>query len=316
MHAAVVTEFGQSPRYQVFAEPAVHEGEVLVHVRAAGLHPLVKAIASGAHYASGKELPNVAGVDGIGTLEDGKRVYFLFVRRPWGTMAERASTQHSMCVPVPDGLSDLDAAAIVNPGVSAWMSLHDRADLQRGESVIILGATGVAGLLAVQAARVLGAKRVVGVGRNVETLAGAEVDRKICLNDPEDVVREAFAQEAAAGVDVVIDYLWGGTAELLLEALAKQFNQNATRRTRWVEVGDRAGKAITLQGGTLRSIDLHLMGSGFGANPMGQILGTIPKLFQMGEERKLTVHTVPVPLKEVESAWARVDKGRRVVLVI
>jgi len=222
---------------------------VLVHVSAAGLHPLAKALASGAHYASSRELPAVAGVDGIGKLEHGRRVYFLFARNPWGTMAELAPAQRSLCVPVPDGLSDADAAAIVNPGVSAWMSLDDRAGLRPGESVVILGATGVAGQLAIQSARLLGARRVVAVGRNVDALDGADVDRIICLNDPEAVVRGAFLEEAVAGVDVVVDYLWGSVAEMLLGALAKQFNQNFTRRTRWVEVGDRAGKTVALQGG-------------------------------------------------------------------
>ena len=316
MHAAVVTEFGKPPRYLNFPEPTLQEDEVLVHVSAAGLHPLAKALASGAHYASSRELPAVAGVDGIGKLEHGRRVYFLFARNPWGTMAELAPAQRSLCVPVPDGPSDVDAAAIVNPGVSAWMSLDDRAGLRPGESVVILGATGVAGQLAIQSARLLGARRVVAVGRNVDALDGADVDRIICLNDPEAVVRGAFLEEAVAGVDVVVDYLWGSVAEMLLGALAKQFNQNVTRRTRWVEVGDRAGKTVALHGGTLRSIDLHLMGSGFGANPMEQILAAVPGLFQSAAEDKLKVSTVRVPLRDVESAWERAEKGQRIVLSI
>lgn len=316
MYAAVVNEYGQPPRYQEFPEPALQEGEALVHVRAAGLHPLVKALAGGKHYASSKELPAVAGVDGIGTLEDGKRVYFVFVRTPWGTMAERAPVQQSMCVPVPEGVSDVEAAAIVNPGISAWMSLRHRANLAAGETAVILGATGVAGQLAIQAARAMGANRVVAVGRNVEALASAAVDRVICLNDPEEAVRGAFAEEAARGIEAVVDYLWGRPAELLIEALAKQFNRTATRRTRWVEVGDMAGKTITLAGGSLRSIDLHLMGSGFGANPMEQILAAIPVLFRLVVEGKLNVSVVPVPLNEVGEAWSRTGKGGRIVFEI
>jgi NADPH:quinone reductase-like Zn-dependent oxidoreductase len=316
MQAAVVTEFGKRPRYLEFRDPVPQQDEVLVHVTAAGLHPLAKALASGTHYASSRELPAVAGVDGVGRLEDGRRVYFLFSRNPWGTMAELAPAKRSMCVPVPDGLDDLQAAAIVNPGLSAWMSLHDRAGLDRGESVVILGATGVAGQLAIQSARLLGARRVVAVGRNVDALNGADVDRILCLNDSESAVRDAFLEEAAAGVDVVADYLWGNVAEWLLEALAKQFNPTVTRRTRWVQVGDRAGKAITLQGGTLRSIDLHLTGSGFGANSMEQILATVPVLFQKAVEGKLQVSTVTSRLKEVESAWDGMAKGQRIVVLI
>ena len=316
MHAAVLTEFGKPPRYQVFAEPVVHEGEVLVHVRAAGLHPLVKAMASGKHYASGKELPEVPGVDGIGTLDNGQRVYFVFVRKPWGTIAERAPAQRAMCIPVPDGISDVDAAAVANPGISAWMSLRHRGALEAGDSVVILGATGVAGQLAIQIARLHGARRIVAVGRNVEALAGADVDRVIGLNDPEDAIKEAFAEEAAAGINIVSDYIWGCPAEMLMEALAKQFNRTKTICTRWVEVGDMAGKTITLAGGTLRSVDLRLMGSGYGSNSMEKIQATVPALFQDVARGAIKVSAVGVPLKEVEAAWSKSDAKSRIVLTI
>src|SRR5208337_193020 len=149
------------------------------------------------------------------------RVFFMFVRKPWGTMAERAAAPRSKCIPLPDGLGDAEAAAIVNPGMSAWMSLKERAHLAAGETVLVLGATGVAGQLAIQAARQQGAKRVIGVGRNVDAIAAADVDAVIALGEPEDAIREAFAREVASGIDVAIDYLWGRPTELLLEALAK-----------------------------------------------------------------------------------------------
>jgi NADPH:quinone reductase-like Zn-dependent oxidoreductase len=145
MHAAVVSVLGLPPQYQEFPDPLVGEGEVAINVRAIGLHPVVKAIASGAHYSGTGELPMIPGVDGVGAMEDGKRVYFGFVRRPWGTMAERAVAPRSMCIPLPDGIDDVHAAAIANPGMSAWMSLKERASLASGETVLILGATGVAG---------------------------------------------------------------------------------------------------------------------------------------------------------------------------
>ena len=99
------------------------------------------------------------------------------------------------------------------------------ARLPAGETVLVMGATGVAGQLALQVARHLGAKRVIGAGRNVEELAGADVDAVISLTVPEDTVRDAFAAEAANGIDLVIDYLWGRPTELLLEALAKEFQR-------------------------------------------------------------------------------------------
>src|ERR1700679_3136632 len=129
MYAAVVSTLGQPPQYQQFPEPIPEENEVLIHVRAAGLHPIVKARASGAHYSSDGVLPLVPGVDGVGTLEDGSRVFFGFSRPPFGSMAERTVVRPSMCVPLPDGIDDVQAAAIANPGMSAWVSMKERAHI-------------------------------------------------------------------------------------------------------------------------------------------------------------------------------------------
>ena len=138
MKAAVILVLGQAPQYQDFQEPAVQDNEILVEVRAAGLHPIVKSIASGAHYSAKGEVPMIAGIDGVGTRADGVRVYFGGARKPWGTMAERCAVPVSMCLPLPDGIGDVQAAAIANPGMSAWLSLQDRAALATGETVLIL----------------------------------------------------------------------------------------------------------------------------------------------------------------------------------
>jgi NADPH:quinone reductase-like Zn-dependent oxidoreductase len=314
MQAAVVSVPGQAPKYESFPDPVAQEGEVLVQVRAAGLHPIVKSIASGSHYSNaGAHEPAVPGIDGVGVLEDGSRVYFVFVRKPWGTMAERAAAPRSKCIPLPDGISDVQAAAIANPGMSAWVSMKSRARISAGETVLILGATGVAGQLAIQSARLLGAKRIIAAGRNMAAIAAADVDAVIALGEPEDALRDAFAAEAASGIDVIIDYVWGRPTELLLEALAKGFKASATHRTRLVEVGASAGPTITLPAATLRSIDLTLLGSGFGAASLDEIFATIPTLFSMAAEGKLTIAVEPVPLAEVETAWTRVEKGRRIV---
>ena len=169
--------------------------------------------------------------------------------------------------------------------MSAWVSLKERAGLAAGETVLIMGATGVAGQLAIQVARHLGAKRVIAAGRNVDAIAAADVDAVIALGQPEDAIRDAFAAEAARGIDVVVDYLWGRPTELLLEALAKGFKAKSTHRTRLVEVGESAGKTITLPGATLRSIDLTLLGSGFGAVPLERDLRRHPQLFSNGRGR-------------------------------
>jgi NADPH:quinone reductase-like Zn-dependent oxidoreductase len=318
MQAAVVVVPGQAPKYQSFSDPVLEEGEVLVSVRAAGLHPVVRAIASGAHYASAKDShePFIPGIDGVGVLPDGRRVYFGLFRRPWGTMAERAPARRNMCIPLPEKLDDTLAAAIANPGMSGWVSLQERARLVPGETVLIMGATGVAGQLAIQTARLLGAKRVIAAGRNVDALASANVDAVIALNQPEDAIRDALTAEAAAGIDVVVDYLWGRPTEIVLEALAKGFKTQATHRTRLVEVGSSAGRTITLPAEVLRSIDLMLTGSGFGAASLEVIFGVLPRLFEMAAAGKLHTEVDPVPLADVEQAWGRALKGHRIVFTI
>jgi NADPH2:quinone reductase len=150
----------------------------------------------------------------------------------------------------------------------------------------------------------------------VEALAAADLDSVIALGQPEDAVRDAFAAEAAQGIDVVIDYLWGRPTELLLEALAKGFKESATRSTRLVEVGASAGPNITLPGGILRSVDLTLLGSGFGSAELDKILAAIPTLFGLAAEGKLKIDVESVPLTEVEAGWSRVDKGRRIVFTV
>jgi NADPH:quinone reductase-like Zn-dependent oxidoreductase len=315
MNAAVVNVLGEAPKYQSFPDPDAQPGEVLIKVRAAGLHQVVKAIASGAHYSSGGGLPAVPGVDGVGTLPDGRRVYFGMLRRPWGTMAELAAAPVKMCTPVPDGLDDVHAAAIANPGMSAWVSMQ-RAELAAGETVLILGATGVAGQLAIQTARILGAKRVIAAGRNVAAISAADVDAIISLAEPEEAIAEALAKEVAGGIDVVIDYVWGRPAELTLENLAKGFKTTATHATRYVEVGAMAGRTITLPAEVLRAVDLTLKGSGYGAAKIDVIFAAIPKLFDQAAAGKLTINVEPVPLADVEAAWNRVEKGRRIVFTI
>lgn len=313
MKAAVVTVLGEPPRYQDFPEPTPVDGEVLIHVRAAGLHPIVKALAAGSHYAGKGEVHVVPGIDGVGILEDGRRVYFGSARKPWGTICERTVAPLARCLPLPDGIDDPHAAAIANPGMSAWLSLKERAGLKPGERVLILGATGVAGHIAIQAARHLGAARVVGAGRNLDALASENLDAVISLAQSADAIRDAFAAEAKQGIDVVIDYLWGRPTELLLEALARCFDPDASRSTRLLEVGESAGRTITLPGATLRSIDLKLMGSGFGSVPLASVVDAIPTLFSLAAAGTLHVDVDPVPLAQVESAWNRRESGKRIV---
>ena len=184
MNAAVVRSYDAPPSYTTFEDPVAGERELLVTVTAAGLHPIVKSLANGTHYGSTGVFPFVPGVDGVGRLEDGRRVYFGVVRPPFGSFAEKTVTGMSMCVQLPDGLPDEAAAGLANPGMSSWAALTARAKFVAGESVLILGATGSAGRLAIQIAKRMGARRVVAAGRNpeaLEKLKGLGADAVISL---------------------------------------------------------------------------------------------------------------------------------------
>lgn len=316
MKAAVVRSFDLPPKYGDFPDPVAAEGEVLVEVKAAGLHQVVKSLASGRHYGSTGELPLVPGVDGVGRLADGKRVYFGAARPPYGTFAERSITRPSVCVPVPDGLDDVTAAALANPGMSSRAALM-RAQFVAGESVLVLGATGVAGRLAVQVARRLGAQRVVAVGRNpkaLEELAALGADTVISLNQEQDALVEALrAAMAEARVNVVLDYLWGQPAEALLRAIAQKGLNRAAPRIRFVQIGSMAGTAISLPAAVLRSSGLELLGSGFGSASPEQIMQAVGELFQEAAKKPFEIAVKAAPLSEVEALWNSSEQGARLV---
>lgn len=317
MHAAVVSSFDAPPRYTTFADPVAAEGELAVTVTAAGLHPIVKGLASGTHYGSSGELPFIPGVDGVGRLEDGSRIYFGVARSPFGTFAERGLAAKWMCVPLPERLDDATAAGIANPAMSSVVALTFRAKFVAGESVLILGATGVAGQLAVQIAKRMGARRVVAAGRNpqaLETLKDLGADAGISLDQEHGPLVAAFRSEfAEAGVDVVLDYLWGQPAECLLEAIAQKGLSKKAARVRFIQIGNSAGKTISLSGATLRSSGLELLGSGFGSASLDQIKVAIAEFFQEAVDQPFQFSVKTAPLSDVEALWNRPEPGTRLV---
>ena len=316
MKAAVVNSFASAPQFQDFADPVAAEGGIVVEMLAVGLHPVVKSLASGKHYSSNAQPPLIPGVDGVARLEDGSIHYCYAAHPPYGTLAQRTLITRSSSIPLPPGLDPAHAAAIANPGMSAWLALKLRGGLSAGETVLVNGATGVAGQLAVQAARYQGASRVIATGRNADVLAGLGSDATILLTEPEDAVRQAFTEQVAGGIDLIIDYLWGRPTELLLEALGTAFRREGSKRMRLVEVGESAGRTIALPGAILRGIDLTLCGSGFGSARMSEIFAAIPTLFNLAAEGHLKVAVEIVPLEQVEEAWGRVEKGKRIVFSI
>jgi NADPH:quinone reductase-like Zn-dependent oxidoreductase len=314
MKAAIVKGPGEAPVYGDFAEPVAGEGETPINVTAAAISPVVRGRASGRHYSSSNRYPFIAGVDGVGRRPDGTRVVFGMTRPPYGSMAERAAAAEALCMPLPDGLDDVTAAAIANPGTSAWAALTIRAQLQRGETVLVNGATGAAGRLAVQVARHLGAAKVIATGRNAETLATVGADAVVVLNEDWDALEEAFREQFAGGVDVVLDYLWGKSAERLLVAAAKAGIDD--RPLRYVEIGTVSGADITLPGAVLRSSAITLMGSGFGGVPLDSIVKAGTEFFVAAAASGFSIVIRPVPLAEVGAVWDADDGGERVVLVM
>lgn len=320
MHAAVLHTIGSVPRYEEFPEPVIgdKDREVVVHVRAASLKPVDTQLASGSHYASRGELPRVCGIDGVGHLDDGQRVFFGGPRPPYGAMAERTVVPRAFTFPLPENVSDETAAALPNPGVSAWLSLAYRAKLVRGENVLILGATGVTGKLAVKVARLLGAARVVAAGRNpraLQTLHDLGADATISLVLPAKELGEAFVREAGqSGFQVVIDYVWGQPAEALLAAMTRREFASIQSETRFVQVGESAAPTITLPAAVMRSTALTILGTA--GIPAPEVLfEAFQRVIAYAETGELQIDTERVPLTDIENAWQREQSGRRLVII-
>ena len=317
MYGAVLHTLGKPPRYEQFADPVAREGESIVEVRAASLKPVDKQIAAGSHFASPRQLPVICGTDGVGYLSDGKRVFFGGARPPYGAMAERTVAKAAFCFPVPDELNDETAAALLNPGVSAWLSLVHLGKLKAGDNVLVLGATGTTGKLAVKIAKLLGAGRLVAAGRNeqvLSTLPEHGADTTIHLDAPEDELRERFASAAGeGGFQVVIDYVWGHPVEVLLSTLARKEFAVIKTETRLVQVGESAGPTISLPAAVLRSTALTITGTA-GIPPMEVLVDALQKVMAHGASGELTVATKSVALREIEESWVREYPGRRVVV--
>jgi NADPH:quinone reductase-like Zn-dependent oxidoreductase len=312
MKAAIVRAEDKTPVYGDFERPVASEGEELISVRASALSHFSKSRAAGAHYSSEDGgFPFVAGVDGVGVTQDGRRVYFALPRAPFGALAELCPVRSRQCISMPDDLDDVTAAAIANPGMSAWAGLVDRAHLVAGETVLVNGATGTAGRLAVQLAKHLGAGKIIATGRNVERLGevrklGADVVIPFSLAATHlsgaKEYEKALKEEFAAGINVVIDYLWGESARTVIVAIAKAV-EDATP-VRFVHVGGASGEdQVALPGAALRSSAIVLMGSGVKSLPLQKLLRAAGSVFEVVGRAGLQIDTRVVKLVDVEKAW-------------
>jgi NADPH:quinone reductase-like Zn-dependent oxidoreductase len=316
--AAVVSAFGDLPRYQDFPVPAASgDHEMRVDVIAAAIHPRVRSQAAGSHYTSTGELPLVPGIDGVGRGPDGLLRYFVLPDTTMGAMAEQTviDTRRSMVLP---GRADpVAVAAAMNPAMSSWVALRQRVPFEPGQNVLILGATGNAGQLAVQIATLLGAGQVIAAGRDASALArlpALGASGTVLLDAGGSAASGRQLAEAAAGVDVVIDYLWGGPTAAAMTAVVTGRADRGKPLT-WVEVGSVAGPEAAIPAAALRAARLQIVGSGQGSVSNGDILAELPALARQITGGSLVIGARSVPLADVELAWADAASTRqRIVL--
>lgn len=318
MKAAIVLGPDQTPVYGDFDEPAPQDGMAVVRVSASALSNATRARATGSHYSMTGGFPLVPGIDGVGRTESGRRVGFLLPESPFGGMAQKTLVRDALCLPVPDNVSDVLAAAIINPGQSPIGALRVRAVLQRGEGVLINGATGTTGQVAVQIAKILGAGPVIATGRNPDALARLRelgADDTIDLSADADAVQDALVRHFGDGeIDIVLDYLSGSPTEVVLAALAR--GHKAAKTIRYVIAGSAASSSTTVSTSVLASSSLVLMGSGIGAVRVPDILQAATDALELAGSANLRIDTMELPLAQVEKAWVTDYDRSRVVFTV
>jgi NADPH:quinone reductase-like Zn-dependent oxidoreductase len=318
MNAALVSSYDEPPHYRSVEVPTpTTDDELLVDVVAVGLHPRTRSGAAGAHYTSTGQLPLIPGIDGVGRRPDGKLIYFVADNDVIGTMADRAVVDRRRAIELPDSVDVVKVAAALNPAMSAWVALRRRVPIEAGQSVLVLGATGNAGAMAVQVAKRLGAGRVIGAGRDLtrlDALALVGADEVVQLTDDVDATGSALGR-AAAEVDLVLDYLWGQPAQTTIMALLTN-RSDRSRALNWIQIGSVAGPTIELPSVALRSANFRMQGNGQGAVSTEVYLAELPALVDEIDSGAIAVTTRTRPLRDVETAWGETDRpGERTVLI-
>ncbi len=300
VRAAVLHEHGGTPRCDEFDEPSDAAQGVIVDVAAAGLHHFDLHKASGTFYTGPPPLPSVVGTDGVGRLADGRRVYFDETIAPYGSMCERTLVAPDGLLEVAGDVPDTVAAALGNTGLAAWLALTWRAELRPGETVAVLGATGAVGAIAVQAARVLGAGRVIAVALSDERLVarlrqlGPDA---VIESDRVDDLTAALRAAAPNGLDVTIDLLWGEPALAAMRA--------AARFARHIEVGNLTAGEMALPAPLIRSLSLDVRGFSVALPPLEVKRAGYRRLTEHAARGEITVDVQPVALKDIAGAWER-----------
>lgn len=331
MKAAVIYQPGELPQYTDHPEPVPqNENEILATVKAVAIKHLDKGRAAGTHYSTQKAGENIApqirgagkiiGGDGVFITPDGQRVYALGVS---GTIAEKATIEADRMVPIPDDLDDATAAALPNAIAGSAMALRFKADIQPGDTVLVNGATGFTGRMAVQLAKYYGAGKIIATGRDkrsLEDLKNLGADEFISLTAGEESIKAQLKKlHSTTPIDIVIDYLWGRSAEYILNII--KGDGSFTNRIRYVSVGAMTDDLIQLSAENLRSVDLQLSGSGLGAwskQQVGILLKEIiPEMFRLAAEGRLSIITQTVNIQDIAELWhLEVPSGHRLVVTV
>ncbi|KAI1359515.1 hypothetical protein F5Y08DRAFT_319458 [Xylaria arbuscula] len=308
MHIAQVSDWSEGPRYiTVDAPPAPSDNEIQLRVLATGLHQVVRSRASGRHASSGAPPHNV-GIDCVGRdVATGKLYYCIWMKPGFGTFAELITVPKATVHPLPDTIDPVAFAGSVNPAMSGWLALTQRAsNLPENYTVLILGATSASGRLAVHVAKTLGAGKVIGVARDEAALANLEgLDEFIVQKDP--ITDTDFSKVTC---DVVLDYVYGDLALHVLSTIDIQ------RPLQYISIGVLSRKEVAIPPGLLRSRDITIRGSGPGAVPM-QTVGQEIKRLVPAVTKMALLEAHSVPLKDIEAAWqdkSLAGKGRLVFI--
>ena len=310
MRAAILHEYGTTPALGEFDEPEAGEGQVVADVLAAGLNPVDLRRASGTFYGRVPPVPSVAASEGVARLPDGRRVYFDPPVEPYGSLAERTLLDAAATFDVPDGLEEGVAVALGIAGLAGWLSLEWSAKLREGETVLVLAASGTVGLIAVQAARILGAGRIVAAARSRSGLEQASrmgADATVALGEVDDLT-EALKEAGDGGFDVIVDPLWGEPGVAALKAV--------NRFGRHVALGQSAGAEATITNADVRGKPMTIVGHTSYAVPLEDRRAAYERMAAHAAAGELEIGYEEVPLDDVQAAWERQAAGPGVKLVV
>lgn len=318
MTAAVIHTCGEPPKVATVPAPTAGRSEAgtmtVVAVTAAPITPLDVLCATGTSYFGRPAVPYVPGVSGVGEALTGalagRRVWFptsAGMRPGNGSLAERCVVAEADLVPVPNGVLDAEAAALGPSAVAAWMALTWRAGLKAGERVLVLGAGGAVGQVAVRAARLLGASRVVAAcrsdaAREAAQAAGADEVVPLTPGQDADELAKRFSEALDGGADVVIDPLCGVPATAAARVLAPG--------GRLVNLGGSAGASASFDSAAIRSRSAAILGYTNNALTAEQRRDALTQIFTHSAAGRLSILYDTAPLSDVSLAWSRQASGR------